>query len=59
MPSSNAREIFQTYVTYLKNATSIFLSKGARVILSSPTPDNPWELGNYSYLPTNFTYFSW
>jgi len=49
----------QTYVTYLKNATSLFLSKGAKVIISSPTPNNPWEYGNYSYTPTIFTYYSW
>jgi len=57
--NSNATEIVQTYVTYLKNATSLFLSKGAKVIISSPTPNNPWEFGNFSYTPTIFTYYSW
>jgi rhamnogalacturonan acetylesterase len=32
----------------------MFLAKGARVIISSPTPNNPWEFGNYSYIPTIF-----
>jgi rhamnogalacturonan acetylesterase len=42
----------------LINASTIFLSKGAKVILSSPTPSNPWEKGNYSYTPSIFNYYS-
>ncbi|TVY84066.1 Rhamnogalacturonan acetylesterase [Lachnellula suecica] len=57
--TSNVTEIVQTFPTYLKNATEIFLSKGAKVILSSMTPTNPWEFGNYSYTPTIFPYYTW
>ncbi|KAF8863737.1 SGNH hydrolase [Acephala macrosclerotiorum] len=56
---ANATEIVQTYPTYLKDASEMFLSLGAKVILSSPTPDNPWETGNYTYSPDRFTYYSW
>ncbi|KAH8750108.1 GDSL-like Lipase/Acylhydrolase [Hyaloscypha finlandica] len=51
-------EIAQTYPTCLINASTIFLSKGAKVILSSPAPSNPWEKGNYSYTPSIFNYYS-
>ncbi|KAK3935076.1 GDSL-like Lipase/Acylhydrolase [Diplogelasinospora grovesii] len=56
---NNQTEIVQTYVTYLRNASSIFLSKGAKVIISSPTPNNPYEFGNYSWTPTIYQYYSW
>lgn len=55
----NMTEIVQTYPTYLKEASRMFLKKGAKVVLSSPTPDNPWETGNFSYAPNRFTYFAW
>ncbi|TVY43092.1 Rhamnogalacturonan acetylesterase [Lachnellula subtilissima] len=55
----NATEIVQTYGTYLKNATRKFLDKKAKVVLSSMTPTNPWEFGNYSYAPNIFTYYTW
>jgi rhamnogalacturonan acetylesterase len=29
------------------------------VIISSPTPDNPWITGNYSWTPTRYAYYSW
>jgi len=52
-------EVIQTYPTYLIEASQMFLAKGAQVILSSPTPDNPWETGSFVYAPNRFTYFSW
>lgn len=52
----NQTEIVQTYVTYITNATSLFLAKGAKVVIASPTPNNPWEFGPYNYVPTSFTY---
>lgn len=52
---SGVKETVQTYPTYLKNATSLFLSRGvAGVILSSPTPNNPWESGSFRYTPDRF-----
>jgi len=44
----------QTYPTYIKNATSAFLKAGAKVIISSPTPNNVWEKGTYSWGPGRF-----
>jgi len=55
----NVSEIVQTYPTYLMEASKMFLAKGASVILSAPTPDNPWETGNFTYAPDRFTYFAW
>jgi rhamnogalacturonan acetylesterase len=52
-------EVIQTYPTYLMEASQMFLAKGAKVVLSSPTPDNPWETGTFTYAPNRFTYFSW
>jgi len=52
-------EVIQTYPTYLMEASQLFLAKGAKVIISSPTPDNPWETGTFVYAPNRFTFFSW
>lgn len=57
--SRNATEVVQTYPTYLVEAGTTFLSKGAKVIISSPTSDNPWESGNFTYSPNRFSYFAW
>jgi len=38
-------ETVLTYPTYQINAANLMIAKGAHVILSSPTPDNPWETG--------------
>lgn len=48
-------------MTYLRNASSIFLSKGAKVIISSPTATNPYDndSGNYSWVPTIYEWYSW
>jgi len=51
-------EIVQTYPTYLIDASKTFLAKGAKVIISSPTPDNPWETGTYTYSPNRFTTYA-
>jgi rhamnogalacturonan acetylesterase len=56
---SNQTEIVQTYVTYLKNASSTFLHLGARVLITSPTPTNPFQSGAYSFNPTVYAYYSW
>jgi rhamnogalacturonan acetylesterase len=52
-------EIVQTFPTYLKNATAMMLKAGAKVILSSQTPNNVWESGSYSYSANRFSYFAW
>ncbi|TPX10262.1 uncharacterized protein E0L32_001459 [Thyridium curvatum] len=53
-------EIVQTFPTYLKAATAQFLAAGAKVVISSATPNNPWESGSFSWSGTDrFTYYSW
>jgi len=47
--------VVQTYPTYLTNAAKLMTAKGAHVIISSPTPDNPCETGTCSYTPSRFT----
>lgn len=47
-----------TYPAYITNAGKLFTAKGAKVIVSSPTPDNPWETGKFSYTPSRFTTYS-
>jgi len=47
--------IVQTYPTYLTNAAKAMVAKGAHVIISSPTPDNPCETGTCSYAANRFT----
>lgn len=47
-----------TYPAYLINAGKALVAKGAKVIISSPTPNNPWEGGSFSYAPSRFTTYS-
>lgn len=47
-----------TYPAYLINAGKALVAKGAKVIISSPTPNNPWEGGSFSYAPGRFTTYS-
>jgi rhamnogalacturonan acetylesterase len=47
-----------TYPAYLVNAGKALVAKGAKVIISSPTPNNPWEGGSFSYGPSRFTTYS-
>lgn len=50
----------QTFPHYLKNATSMMLKAGAAgVIISSATPDNPWETGTFTWSPNRFDYYDW
>lgn len=44
-----------TYPKYLTNAGQALVAKGAKVIVSSPTPNNPWEGGSFVYTPNRFT----
>ena len=32
----------------------MFLEKGAKVVISSQTPNNPWESGEFEYSPSRF-----
>ncbi|KAI1120458.1 GDSL-like Lipase/Acylhydrolase [Nemania abortiva] len=52
-------ETVLTYPAYYKNAASMFLAKGAKVILSSATPNNICESGTCSWGPSRFDYYAW
>ncbi|GAQ04037.1 rhamnogalacturonan acetylesterase [Aspergillus lentulus] len=47
-------ETVLTFPKYLENAAQLFLSKQAKVLISSQTPNNPWETGTFSYTPSRF-----
>ncbi|RPA76405.1 SGNH hydrolase [Ascobolus immersus RN42] len=51
-------ETVLTYWAYLRNAANLLKSKGANVIISSPTPNNVWEGGSWQYSPSRFTTMS-
>ncbi|RDW85145.1 carbohydrate esterase family 12 protein [Coleophoma cylindrospora] len=48
-------ETVYTYVFYLLQAGRLMTAKGAHVVVASPTPDNPWESGTFSYSSPRFT----
>ncbi|OLN88284.1 Rhamnogalacturonan acetylesterase 3 [Colletotrichum chlorophyti] len=56
---NNQTEIVQTYTTYLRNASSIFLGLGAKVVVSTSTPINPYQSGTFSWTPTIYSWYSW
>ncbi|KAF2133347.1 carbohydrate esterase family 12 protein, partial [Dothidotthia symphoricarpi CBS 119687] len=43
-----------TYPFYLLQAGKALVAKGAKVIYSSPTPNNPWETGSFVYSESRF-----
>lgn len=43
-----------TFDHYITAAAKSFLAKGAIVIVSSQTPNNPWEGGTFSDVPSRF-----
>jgi len=47
-------ETVLTYEAYLVNAANKFKALGAKVIISSATPDNPWETGTFTYSANRF-----
>jgi rhamnogalacturonan acetylesterase len=53
-----AEIVVQTFPTYMTNAAKLMLSKGAKVIISSQTLNNPWESGAFSYAPTRFVTYA-
>lgn len=52
-------ETIYTFPAYLEMASKLYLAKGASVVLSSATPDNPWETGSFVYSPNRFEYYTW
>ncbi|KAJ5288912.1 CAZyme family CE12 [Penicillium angulare] len=47
-------ETILTFPAYLENAANTFTELGAKVLISSQTPDNPWETGSFVYTPSRF-----
>ncbi|KAH7101542.1 SGNH hydrolase-type esterase domain-containing protein [Auriculariales sp. MPI-PUGE-AT-0066] len=51
-------ETVLTFPAYLQNAGSAMMAKGAKVIMSSQTPNNPWESGTFSYSDSRFVTYA-
>ncbi|KAL4784778.1 SGNH hydrolase-type esterase domain-containing protein [Aspergillus varians] len=51
-------ETVLTFPKYLENAAQLFLGKGANVLISSQTPNNPWETGEFVYSPNRFVEYA-
>ncbi|EAW09975.1 rhamnogalacturonan acetylesterase RgaE [Aspergillus clavatus NRRL 1] len=47
-------ETVLTFPKYLENAARMFQAKGAKVLIASQTPNNPWETGSFAYAPSRF-----
>jgi len=47
-----------TYVFYLLQAGKLITAKNAHIIIASPTPDNPWESGTFTYSASRFTTYA-
>ncbi|EFQ32434.1 GDSL-like Lipase/Acylhydrolase [Colletotrichum graminicola] len=52
-------ETVLTYPAYLKNAAQKFNAAGAKVIISSATPNNVWESGTYGWGYDRFFHYAW
>lgn len=48
------QETVLTFPAYIENAAKTFTDKGATVLISSQTPNNVWETGEYAYSPSRF-----
>ncbi|KAE8381477.1 SGNH hydrolase-type esterase domain-containing protein [Aspergillus bertholletiae] len=51
-------ETVLTFPAYLENAAKTFVAKGAKVLISSQTPNNVWETGEYVYSPSRFVEYA-
>ncbi|KAL2814164.1 SGNH hydrolase-type esterase domain-containing protein [Aspergillus granulosus] len=51
-------ETVLTFPKYLENAAALFLEKGAHVLISSQTPNNPWETGEFAYSGSRFVEYA-
>lgn len=52
-------ETIYTFPEYMIMASQLYLAKGASVVLSTATPDNPWETGTFTWVPNRFQYYDW
>ncbi|KAH7101534.1 SGNH hydrolase-type esterase domain-containing protein [Auriculariales sp. MPI-PUGE-AT-0066] len=55
---STDNETVLTFPAYLQNAGSAMMAKGAKVVMSSQTPNNPWESGTFSYSGSRFVTYA-
>ncbi|OTA89358.1 carbohydrate esterase family 12 protein [Hypoxylon sp. CO27-5] len=55
---NGVQETVLTYPAYYKNAARLFLDKGAKVILNSPTPNNVCESGTCVSDSSRFDYYA-
>ncbi|KAI9739238.1 MAG: hypothetical protein M1834_007451 [Cirrosporium novae-zelandiae] len=51
-------ETVLTFSAYYQNAANMFYDLGATVILSGPTPNNPWETGTFEFSTSRFTTYA-
>ncbi|KAJ6072199.1 hypothetical protein N7499_010213 [Penicillium canescens] len=51
-------ETVLTFPAYLEKAAKTFKAKGANVLISSQTPNNPWETGTFTYSPSRFVEYA-
>ncbi|KAJ9628581.1 Rhamnogalacturonan acetylesterase [Taxawa tesnikishii (nom. ined.)] len=51
-------ETVHTFPWYLESAARNFTAKGATVIISSQTPNNPWESGSFVYSAPRFVEYA-
>lgn len=56
--SGKTGETVYTYGHYVKAAAKALTAKGAKVIISSQTPNNLWEGGRYSAQPPKFVAYA-
>ncbi|KAJ4342789.1 hypothetical protein N0V95_006883 [Ascochyta clinopodiicola] len=56
--SGKTGETVYTYGHYIKAAARTFTAKGAKVVISSQTPNNLWEGGHYSAAPSKFVQYA-
>ncbi|KAF2236549.1 carbohydrate esterase family 12 protein [Viridothelium virens] len=47
-----------TFNHYLEEASQLYSAKGAHVIISSQTPDNPWETGTFNGAASRFVQYA-
>ena len=51
-------ETVLTFPGYIANAAKLFKGKGASVVVSSQTPNNVWESGEYAYEASRFVEYA-
>ncbi|KAF2760831.1 GDSL-like Lipase/Acylhydrolase [Pseudovirgaria hyperparasitica] len=55
---NNVTEYVQTFGTYVKNASRLFLEKGAKLVISERLPTNSWQTGEFKFTPSVYAYYS-